>query len=118
MRIEKLKHLKSAAKDILLLDNYEDYSLEDYIEILTLADEFYHNGNEESFLTDEQYDGLKQYAFQLDPTNSYFAGVGSEARGGKVKLPYPMGSLDQIYEGEIEQWVIWVIVVSNISHES
>jgi DNA ligase (NAD+) len=41
----------------------------------------------------------------INPKNLFLAQVGSDVRGGKVPLPYPMGSLDQVYEGETIQWV-------------
>lgn len=83
------------------LDQYFSFEL---IVVLKAADDLYYN-DEESFLTDLEYDILRRFAEQLEPHNVYFTGVGSSVRGGKVKLPYQMGSLDQIYEGEITDWV-------------
>ncbi|TFG95321.1 hypothetical protein E4H12_13470, partial [Candidatus Thorarchaeota archaeon] len=68
------------------------------------ADDLYTNEGE-SFLTDEQYDTLKQYVTASDPSNVYLTGVGSSTRGGKVKLPYKMGSLTQAYQGDMQKWV-------------
>jgi len=77
----------------------------DIIDVLVEADDMYHNGEEESFLSDAEYDALRRYAERVAPHDVYFTGVGSDVRSGKQKLPYPMGSLDQIYEGEITGWV-------------
>jgi len=87
-----------------ILDNPEDYSASEIITILTVADSLFHN-DEESFLTDSEYDALRIIAYSMEPHNIYFTGVGSEVRGGKIKLPYSMGSLNQIEIGDIEQWI-------------
>ena len=89
---------------ILLQRNFDDIENDVVIAELLKADDLYHNG-EESFITDEQYDTFKRMAEFRDPTNPYFIGVGSNVRGGKVKLPYEMGSLDQIEIGGIQKWI-------------
>lgn len=86
------------------LFNLEDYTIDQIVSVLELADDLYYN-DEDSILTDSEYDTLRRYAQNTDPTNAYFLGVGSSIRGGKVKLPYQMGSLDQKYEGEIVDWI-------------
>lgn len=88
--------------DIFL--DFENHPSEDIVEVLQTADDQYHN-DDESFLTDEEYDALRRYLELSDPTNPYLIGVGSDVRGGKVKLPFEMGSLNQIQIGEIEEWV-------------
>lgn len=89
----------------LFLFGFENYSFQEILTVLKAADEAYFNNSSQIFLSDEEYDTLKRYAQNLDPTNSYFLGVGSSVRGSKVKLPYPMGSLTQAYEGEILKWI-------------
>lgn len=101
----KLMDTINLAGQMFLLGTFEDYTLDEMLAVLRAADDAYYNHNGESFITDEEYDTLRLYARGLDPDHSYFLGVGSEVRGGKVKLPYEMGSLDQIYEGEITDWV-------------
>ncbi|MNK84246.1 DNA ligase [compost metagenome] len=59
----------------------------------------------EPILSDNEFDRLEQMLKALDPKNSYFVKVGSDVRGGKVPLPFKMGSLDQVYEGDTEKWV-------------
>ena len=61
---------------------------------------------EESPITDGQYDALYLYAKQLNPAHKYFTGVGSQVRGGKIDLPFEMGSLNQVPIGSIQDWVI------------
>lgn len=74
------------------------------INLLRAADDVYSNDGE-SFISDSEYDQIRLIAERIDPTNEYFLGVGSEIRKDKVKLPYPMGSLNQVQVGEIEDWV-------------
>ena len=91
-------------KDALdMIANSDDHTIDAIIDILTLADAAYTADN--SFIEDNEYDALYLIASRLDPSNVYFTGVGSEERGGKVKLPYEMGSLNQVEIGDIEEWI-------------
>lgn len=87
-----------------IFETFEEQPIQNIIHCLQTADELYHNG-EESFLTDEEYDALRRYLELSDPTNAYLVGIGSEVRGGKIKLPYQMGSLDQVEIGDIKEWI-------------
>jgi DNA ligase (NAD+) len=71
---------------------------------LELYDAAYEAGN--PVVPDQQYDTLKRAAMKQAPHDPYFIKVGSDVRGGKVKLPFSMGSLDQIYEGDYLKWCI------------
>lgn len=82
----------------------ENYTPNQIIDLLKSADNEYANESE-SFIEDNEYDALRLIAQRLSPTDEYFLGVGSEVRGGKVKLPFQMGSLDQVEIGDIEEWV-------------
>ena len=99
-----LKEGTAIAQQMFVLGTYEDFDADQIIEVLVAADELYFNDTE-SFFEDDQYDALKLYAQRLAPTDVYFTGVGSQVRGGKILLPYQMGSLDQVQLGEYEQWV-------------
>lgn len=88
----------------ITIRNFEEATIDELVAALEAADDFYHNSGE-PIVDDNEYDIAKRYAYSLNPAHVYFTGVGSEVRGGKVKLPYQMGSLDQVYEGEIEEWV-------------
>lgn len=70
---------------------------------LVELDEAYERGEE--LVDDSVYDQLKLKAFTEHPNNAYFMRVGADIRGGKVKLPFTMGSLDQLQEGDIGGWV-------------
>lgn len=101
---KKSADIAKLAREIVMFDSYDDFEVDEIIKVLIAADDAYHNGKD-LLLSDEQYDSLRRYAEQIAPTHKYFGNVGSDVRGGKVKLPFPMGSLTQVYEGEIEGWV-------------
>lgn len=89
----------------LITSIMDEQSFEETIQMLVVADSEYHNGDDESKLTDLQYDLIKRKAQSVQPHHEYFTGVGSNSRGGKVSLPYPMGSLNQKFEGEFDTWI-------------
>ncbi|MGZ8924440.1 MAG: BRCT domain-containing protein [Nitrososphaeraceae archaeon] len=91
------------AGDILQF-GFERRPIKEIFQLLELSSDLYYN-DDEPILTDSEYDLISRYAEKLDPTNPFFLGVGSEVRGGKIQLPAKMGSLDQIYEGQLEQWI-------------
>lgn len=104
-KIDKVADAKFVVKHIFFLDGTpEDFDADVLINVLKVADDLYFN-EQASIIDDAQYDYLKQMAERLDPDNTYFIGVGSDVRGGKVKLPHSMGSLTQSYEGDVEKWV-------------
>src|SRR5271157_968502 len=104
-----VKQIKALINDIYLFGDgsFDQFYTSDLVELLQAADNAYYNvtNSLQAILTDEQYDALYQYCSVTDPTNTYFLGVGSEVRGGKVKLPYTMGSLTQVYQGDTQKWV-------------
>lgn len=89
-----------------IFDNFEDEPIHNIVDILKQCDDIYHSSSsEESPLTDGEYDALRHYLELSDPTNPYLIGVGSEVRGGKIDLPFEMGSLNQVQIGEIADWI-------------
>lgn len=74
------------------------------IEALKDADDAYFNTHS-PIISDAEYDKLYKATKKAIPHHVYFTGVGSDVRGGKIDLPYQMGSLDQVYHGEIQDWV-------------
>ena len=86
------------------LNILKNQSTEEIFKILTIADDEYtNNGN--TFISDHEYDNLRELAKNIDPSNSYFMGIGATVRTAKQKLPFTMGSLDQIQFGDIQKWV-------------
>lgn len=67
--------------------------------------DFEYHTEGESSISDREYDLLRRKAVAIDPGNAYFASVGSDVRGGKIKLPYTMGSLDQKFDTDIPLWI-------------
>lgn len=91
---------------IFVKNDIESVSTSTLIQLLREADDaFFNDTGVESPLTDDQYDTIKTYAQRMAPADVYFTGVGSGVRGGKVTLPYSMGSLDQVYSGDYAKWV-------------
>lgn len=81
-----------------------DLDFDDIIEKLQKADDTYFNSVGSETLTDAEYDRLKKRALAMNPAHAYFTRVGSDVRGGKIRLPYTMGSLDQIHAGDYVGW--------------
>ena len=79
-------------------------NIKETVEKLQEAADLYYNEGE-STMTDAEFDKLERELRAVDPENVYFLGVGAEERGDKVPLPVTMGSLDQLQEGEVEQWI-------------
>lgn len=87
-----------------IIDGTADVTQEMLIDVLTDASDLYHNDGE-SYLSDAEYDMLELQLKALNPKHPFLSQVGSEVRGGKINLPVPLGSLDQVYEGDTEKWV-------------
>ena len=62
--------------------------------------------NDENKVTDAIYDFIYNEIQMKYPTNNFFKQVGFEERTGKVKLPFVMGSLNELKEGDLEKWKI------------
>jgi len=87
---------KSIAEDfkkrgISVLDELNEKQL---AELLREANKAYYN--EEPFFTDNQYDIVKEYVEAKYPSNQVIHEIGAPVERNKVKLPYPMGSMDKI----------------------
>lgn len=96
---------KRCGRDMVMFGNIEDYDIETIVSILQHADDMYYNGDG-SFLNDSDYDAIRHYANHQQPHHPYFTGIGSEVRGGKINLPYTMGSLDQVDQiVDVDRWI-------------
>lgn len=84
--------------------NKTDLEISEIVAILQEASDRYYNDGE-SDLTDAEYDSLENTLKTLDPLNPFLLGVGATERGEKVPLPVTMGSLDQLYEGDVGKWI-------------
>lgn len=86
------------------INNFGNHDSTDIFNILSEVDDLYTNDGS-SYLSDAEYDALRLKAQKMWPSNPYFIGVGSTVRVDKIKLPYKMGSLDQVQVGELENWL-------------
>lgn len=82
----------------------DDADIEKAKSILKECDDLYYNGiDEESYLSDAEYDAFykichENYKFEKKR-------VGADVRGGKIKLPFVLGSLDQVYDDDCLDWI-------------
>lgn len=85
----------------------EDYPIDILRGILLEASENYSNmvnPEDEPFLTDYEYDEITKIVKKHIP--EYKESIGSEVRGGKIKLPFILGSLDRVFNNEAFEWII------------
>lgn len=76
--------------------------------LLEYADHVYHEEGSTPIFSDHLYDILRNRLEQLDPQNSFFSKVGSEAgKQNKVKLPFWLGSMDK-FKADTTQIPRWV----------
>lgn len=88
--------------------NKEDFKTEqELIYYLKKADDLYYNAESEVlFLTDEQYDDLKEYAQEKFPNNPYFNSVGASVeKAQKVKHKYILGSLKKFKPENVDSFL-------------
>ena len=78
--------------------------LKELVNIVSTAKDQYYNLGQSS-ITDAEYDAYEAELRARDPGNPVLQKIGSDVRGNKVKLPIPMGSLDQVQEGETVKWI-------------
>jgi len=96
---------KSLALELFDDQSFDEFDVDVLIGVLMETDGLYTNDEAESYITDAQYDFLYQFVYAQAPTDEYFLGVGSEIRGEKIKLPFTMGSLDQVPQGAMPEWL-------------
>ena len=84
--------------------NIDNYSKEELEEILDGASNSYYNTNKLK-LKDDEFDFVKEYLLSKYPHSKYKTKVG-HVTGSKVKLPYYMGSMDNLKEEKkINNWM-------------
>jgi NAD-dependent DNA ligase/predicted nucleotidyltransferase len=76
---------------ISILDSLNEHQLS---ELLRDASKSYYN--QVPFLTDNEFDIIKDYIEEKYPSNSAILEIGASIEKNKVKLPYFMGSMDKI----------------------
>ena len=98
--IELAKSFKKNGISVL-----EKLSENDLISIIVESDKAFHY-NKVPFLTDNEYDIVKEYAENKFPSNPIFLEVGTAVEKNKVTLPYEMASMDKIKPdtGALTSW--------------
>ena len=89
-------------KGISILDTLNEHQLS---ELLRNASKAYYN--QEPFLTDNEFDIIKDYVEDKYPSNQSILEIGASVEKNKVKLPYFMGSMDKIKPdtGALDSWM-------------
>lgn len=64
--------------------------------ILREANKAYYNTQGTPFMTDNEYDIVKEFIEKKYPSNKAIVEIGAQVERNKVTLPYPMGSMDKI----------------------
>jgi DNA ligase (NAD+) len=88
------------------IKNYKNLSEKDLFLLLKHLDDLYYN--DETIITDIEYDILREYSENKYPNNTYFHCIGSEiSNNEKVKLPIFMGSMNKIKSENnlIDNWI-------------
>lgn len=115
-----LKKRKTKPELVIIEDNNDLKETPNETEILTIVENFKHNGisvletlnekqltnmirvanfkyyNQTPIMTDNQYDIIKEYVEEKYPNNATITEIGAEVERNKVKLPYEMASMDKI----------------------
>ena len=99
--LNKIEELKLDPITFILNNNSDTI-----LEIIKYANNEYHNNI--SIITDEIYDLLIDIIKDLEPEHPIFKMIGSTVINKKVKLPYYMGSMDNIKSGDINLLNKWI----------
>lgn len=70
-----------------------------------LSDIYYNTGD--SAVSDDKFDIMKEVLEERDPKNKFLKEIGAEISKDKVKLPFPMGSMNKIKptSDDLEKWI-------------
>ena len=108
-KVETIKNYGKKHKKKELYENIEKFkeqgkshldflTIQDLTNMLIEVNKIYYNESEETLLTDQEYDILREYILKKDPNNKYAneQHAALEASKDKVKLPYELWSMDKI----------------------
>ena len=74
--------------------------------IMLFADNYYNNTNPNIDISDEIFDKLVEILKIRDPKSKYFTSIGAPIINDKVKLPFPMFSLNKVKPDNIDKWIV------------
>lgn len=85
------------------LNKLSNKKLEDFIKIF--ADNYYNSDNEELIISDDIFDLMVDTLKNKNPNAKYFNSIGAPIKNDKVKLPFPMFSLNKVKPDNIDNWI-------------
>ena len=96
IKVDNSKNLKDKWEQLQKkgISVVSEFSEKDICEMIRLASDSYYN--EQSFVSDNIFDILKEYGKNIYPNNQCFDEVGAPTNKKKVKLPFQMHSMDKI----------------------
>lgn len=74
--------------------------------IMLFADNYYNNTNPNIDISDDVFDRLVEILRIRDPKSKYFTSIGAPIINDKVKLPFPMFSLNKVKPDNIDKWIV------------
>lgn len=83
---------------------FDDCEVKELRNLALAAKDAYYN-TDQPILSDDQYDAVERYIAVSSPADDVTNIIGSDVRGGAVPLPFSMGGLTQVYEGEVQKWL-------------
>lgn len=85
----------------------ESISISKLVNILRELSDAYYN-SPKPLISDDIFDILRDVLEERDPNNKFLKEIGSPVSKDKVKLPYPMASLDKIKPNtnELDKWLV------------
>ncbi len=83
----------------------QQFDVEEVVrDVLMPASSAYYN-DDESPLTDAQFDFIQRLVRAAAPAHEFFTGIGADVRGEKIVLPFQLGSLNQVEVGTLAKWI-------------
>lgn len=100
MSIDIKEFIKNPIDNLTKLSNKK---LEDFIKIF--ADNYYNGDNEDLIIDDDLFDKMVETLKKKNPNAKYFNSIGAPIKNDKVKLPFPMFSLNKVKPDTMNIWI-------------
>jgi DNA ligase (NAD+) len=97
--------IKKISKDPVRYAHNTD--IEDIVTFLKYCASQYYDPGHELVISDGHYDIINEILEERDPSNIFLKEIGTTDGKNKVKLPYPMASLDKVkpYDTKLNKWI-------------